>query len=83
MRRREFIKLLGSATTAWPLAVHAQQPKNVPRVGFLGTGSLESPEQLASINAFQKGLHELGTWKARTSLLSIVELTATSKGFPF
>ena len=60
MRRREFISLFGGAAVAWPFAARAQQPKNFPRVGFLGTGSLDSPEQLASINAFKQGLHELG-----------------------
>jgi putative ABC transport system substrate-binding protein len=59
MKRRDFIAALGGAA-AWPVVAGAQQPKKVPRIGFLATGSLELPEGTANINAFRQGLHELG-----------------------
>src|SRR5262245_9764314 len=60
MRRREFITLLGGAAAAWPLAARAQQTGKVLRIGFLFTGSLESPEGRLSIDALRQGLHQHG-----------------------
>ena len=42
MERRDFIALLGRATAAsaaWPLALGAQTPPKIPRVGYIGGGS--------------------------------------------
>jgi len=63
MRRRELIALLGGAV-AWPIATRAQQPK-VPRIGYLVTGSLQSPEGRGFLDAFRQGLHEQGYVEGR------------------
>ena len=48
MKRREFITLLGGATTAWPLSVRAQASKT-RRIGALYIG-------LADAELFKKEL---------------------------
>jgi putative tryptophan/tyrosine transport system substrate-binding protein len=58
MRRREFIILLGGAVAAWPNAVHGQQRKKIPRVGFLGLTSPAGHARL--LEAFRRGLRDLG-----------------------
>jgi putative ABC transport system substrate-binding protein len=57
MRRREFITLIVSGATAWPLAVRAQQPA-MPVIGFLHVASANAfPHLLAG---FRQGLKETG-----------------------
>jgi putative ABC transport system substrate-binding protein len=57
MRRREFLRLVGSTATTWPLAARAQQTA-MPVIGFLHLTSLETNrEKLAD---FRRGLEETG-----------------------
>jgi hypothetical protein len=59
VRRREFITLLGGAA-AWPLAVRAQQPDRMRRIGVLMHTAADEPESQARLAAFMQGLQELG-----------------------
>ena len=56
MRRREFIKAIGSAV-AWSFAAQAQQPA-LPVVAFVRDGSPEANARYVA--AFRKGLNEFG-----------------------
>jgi putative ABC transport system substrate-binding protein len=62
MRRREFIKLFGSAAATWPLAARAQQSA-IPIVGFLTSG-LEAQSSI-QLTGFRKGLNETGFVEGR------------------
>jgi putative tryptophan/tyrosine transport system substrate-binding protein len=56
MRRRDLIKIVGSAIT-WPLAARAQQP-TMPVIGFLRSSTLADATNL--MTAFRQGLQETG-----------------------
>ena len=57
MRRREFIRLLGSVAAMLPYAARAQQPA-LPVVGFIRDGAANASAPLAA--AFRNGLNETG-----------------------
>ena len=63
MKRREFIKLLGGAAAAWPLAARAQQAA-LPTIGLMGANnpSVES----RWVSPFVGRLRELGWIEGRT-----------------
>src|SRR5262245_12801796 len=60
MKRREFITLLGSVATAWPLAAGAQQPERMRRIGVLMLYPENDPEGQRRATAFREGLPKLG-----------------------
>ncbi|MET0539763.1 MAG: ABC transporter substrate-binding protein [Xanthobacteraceae bacterium] len=60
MTRREFISLLGGVA-AWPLAVRAQQPDRMRRIGVLmASAARDDSENQARMAAFLQGLAQLG-----------------------
>jgi putative tryptophan/tyrosine transport system substrate-binding protein len=62
MRRRDFMKIIGSAAAAWPLAARAQQPAR-PVIGYLSAGLPGVFEE--RVNAFRQGLGEAGFVEGR------------------
>jgi putative tryptophan/tyrosine transport system substrate-binding protein len=65
VKRREFIRLLGGAAAAWPLAARAQQPERMRRIGVLTQLAESDPEVKAWLTAFLEGLQGLGWRQAR------------------
>jgi hypothetical protein len=62
VRRREFITLLGGATTVWPLAAGAQRPTRMRHIGvFLGLAqSADDPGTGEVLRPFQAAMQEAG-----------------------
>src|SRR5262245_30719954 len=65
MKRREVIKLIGSAAASWPLAVRAQQNDEVRRIGIVVNVAADDPEALASVAAFKQTMQQLGWSEGR------------------
>jgi ABC-type uncharacterized transport system substrate-binding protein len=64
--RRQFITLFGGAVVAWPLAIRAQQPERIRRIGALLRSWADDPLSQAAVGAFSQGLQEFGWTLGRT-----------------
>jgi putative tryptophan/tyrosine transport system substrate-binding protein len=68
VKRRTFIRLVGGAAAAWPLAARAQQAGKLPTIGFLGASpSIESQR----VGAFVQRLRELGWVDGRNVAIEV------------
>jgi len=72
LKRRDFIALLGGAVATWPLAARAQQAENPVRIGFLPIGSPSNTYDQSLVEAFRRGLHEVGVVENRHVVLDFV-----------
>src|SRR5262245_39739569 len=67
MRRREFMRLLGGAAVAWPIAARAQQGQHL--IGFLVSGA---PDSFAIfVDAFKQGMQDNGLVEGRDYILDL------------
>jgi putative tryptophan/tyrosine transport system substrate-binding protein len=69
MRRRQFIAALGGAAT-WPLAVRAQQPDRIRRMGVL-MGGADDPDTRLNVAALQEGCKTLGWIPGRSVQIEV------------
>jgi putative ABC transport system substrate-binding protein len=60
VRRREVIATLGGVAVGWPLALRAQQPASMRRIGILHDYEAVDPEGKTQISAFSEQLRKLG-----------------------
>jgi putative ABC transport system substrate-binding protein len=65
MRRREFIRLIGGAVAAWPIAARAQQPERLRRVSVLLGVPENDPETNSRVRAFRLGMRDAGWIEGR------------------
>jgi len=64
MRRRDFVRIIGSAL-AWPVAARAQQSDKVRHIGVLMAHRQSDPEFQDYLSAFRQGLQKLGWVEGR------------------
>jgi putative ABC transport system substrate-binding protein len=60
VERRAFIVTMAGGLLSAPRRAGAQPPARIPRIGYLATRALDSPDARAFVDAFRQGLRERG-----------------------
>jgi putative ABC transport system substrate-binding protein len=71
MRRRDFITALGVTAISWPLATPAQQYAKPFRIGFFPLGSPANQYDQSLVDAFRRGLRQIGLVENRDIAIEI------------
>ena len=80
--RRAFIGMLAGGLLSAPLAAGEQQAARVPRIGVLLTGSLDSPESQAVLDAYRKVLRERGYVEGQNIVIEYRSADGKIERFP-
>jgi putative tryptophan/tyrosine transport system substrate-binding protein len=80
MIRRAFIRLLGGAAVAWPLAAQTQQAERMRRIGVLMASAADDSENQARMAAFLQGLAQLGWTDGRNVRIETRWATTNADG---
>jgi putative ABC transport system substrate-binding protein len=80
--RRGFIVIVTASILASPLGAEAQRPATVARIGWLLTGSLESPETRLLRDAFREGLRERGYVEGQNTVIEYRSADGKIERFP-
>jgi ABC-type uncharacterized transport system substrate-binding protein len=80
MIRRAFMRLLGGAAVAWPLAAQTQQAERMRRIGVLMASAADDSENQARMAAFLQGLAQLGWTDGRNVRIETRWATTNADG---
>jgi putative tryptophan/tyrosine transport system substrate-binding protein len=79
VKRRDFIKLLGGAAAAWPLAARAQQPA-MPVIGVMSPLSVATAAR--NLAGLRTGLRDLGYIEGRNIKIASRFADGMAERFP-
>src|SRR5947209_6521163 len=80
MKRREFIRVIGGGTVAWPLAARAQQAGKVYRLGVLET--IPKTQNGAQRHALRAGLRNCGYREGQNLTIEYRSADGRAERFP-